>query len=210
MQVRNESLRVCHFPQLHDGCCFSDILSRFHEESGHFSSMATSAELFKSCPDLRSTVALPYRAGLVAEWLGPSANITPEVIQDKHSAWQSLHLDGEFSDDELVPIPQAQARPGQRKQEKMRLAIPKQIPSLRYCPQYISADFLKEGEPFWHQIHQIFGMKYCPIRGIRLVESDVSLAKRLQQYVPASKNLTISYRDRKIPLVQYARLDSCI
>ena len=35
-------------------------------------------------------------------------------------------------------------------------------------------------------------MKYCPIHGIRLVESDVSLAKRLQQYVPASSLLVSS------------------
>ncbi len=192
MNKKNECERVYHFPRLHSGACFYDILSRFHEESGHFTSAATSKELFGSSPDLRPAVVLPYRAELISTWLGPSADITPEIIRDKYTAWQYLQLDREFSDNELIPIIRADAKPGRRKQAKMRSVLQNHVVKLRYCPQCIASDFLKEGEPFWHQVHQIFGVKYCPIHGISLMDSDVSLEKKLVHYVPASTVLLSS------------------
>ncbi len=177
---------VYHFPQLHKGACYYDILSRFHEESGHFTSMATSKELFGSCPDLRPTVVLPYRAEMIYTWLGPSTNITTEILRDEYSAWQYLQLDKRFSNNTLDPILRADAKPGRRKQAEMRFAVQNCISRLRYCPLCIVSDFFEEGEPFWHQVHQIFGVKYCPIHGIPLIKSEVSLEKKLSHYIPAS------------------------
>ncbi len=190
MHSENEGGRVYHFPQMHDGACFYDILSRFHEESGHFTSAATSRELFGSIPDLRNTVVLPYRAKLVETWLGPSAHITAETIRDKYSSWQYLQLNREFSDKELLPILRADAKPGRRKQAKMRLAIQNHVSWLRYCPKCITEDFLTKGVPYWHQVHQLFGVKYCPLHGIPLLDSNVSLTQKLVHYVPASELLS--------------------
>ena len=184
--------KLYHFPQLHRGDCFYDILSRFHEESGHFSSMATSKELFESCPDLRATVVLPYRAGLISSWLGPSANITQELLRDRHSSWQYIRISQEFDDEALEPIIRADIMPGRRKQTRMRRAVQNQLTHLRYCPLCIVEDFIKEGEPFWHQLHQIFGVAYCPVHEIPLSYSNVSLEKRLAHFIAASTLLASS------------------
>lgn len=198
MYRENVVNRVYHFPQLHNGDCFYDILSRFHGESGHFSSIMTSRELFGSCPDLRPSIVLPYRASLIYTWLSPQSNISPEILRDMHSAWQYLQLDKEFTNDELVPIFSADTKPGRRKQTRMRWVLQNNISRLRYCPQCLVADYLREGEPFWHQSHQIFGVRYCPIHEIPLLDSDVSLEKRLVHFVPASTVLFSSSIDEMV------------
>ncbi|WP_454737258.1 TnsD family Tn7-like transposition protein [Cupriavidus necator] len=45
--------------------------------------------------------------------------------------------------------------------------------SFRWCPDCASADRKKNGEAYWHIVHQICGMWACPIHGVELRGGDV-------------------------------------
>ena len=174
-----------HFPTLYEGDCFYDILARYHRESVHLTSRATSQELFGKNPDLRPTIVLPYRAQLINVWLGSESNILPSVLRDRHSAWQYLQLSSEFTESNLTPVIRAEARPGRRKQGRMYAELIGSLNCLRYCPACVIQDIMKWKEPFWHQVHQLYGVQYCPIHHQRLRNSPVRTDKRLAKYITA-------------------------
>lgn len=186
----NRVKAVYHFPQLHKGSCFYDLLSRYHGQSAHLNCRATSMELFGSVPDLRPSVTLPYRAELIYTWLGPSSNISLERLRDHHSAWQYLQLGGQYGEEELAPVIRAYSKPGQRKQARMMASVQGSLTHLRYCPLCLIKDTITVNEPYWHQLHQVYGVRYCPVHKVRLVESSISLKKRLLRYIPASSLLS--------------------
>ena len=174
------------FPSLYCDDCFYDILARYFEHSGHMTSRATSIELFHSTPDLRASVVLPYRANLVYDWFGADSNISMETLRDYHSAWQYLQLSFYVSENDLSPIIRADIKPGRRRQSKMISMLQRNLSHLRYCPICMVIDNLKMGEPFWHQSHQLYGVKYCPYHGVPLVDSHISLSRRIKCYVSAT------------------------
>lgn len=175
-----------HFPSLYEGDCFYDILTRFYKESGHIKHTSASRELFGSTPDLRASVVLPYRAGMIDVWLGENNGISLQELRDLHSAWQYLQISSRFTQKSLDSIIRGEALPGRRRQAQMRLALQGNLTHIRYCPLCLLRDNLMHNESFWHQVHQIFGVKYCPIHGILLQNSDVSIEKRLMRFIPAS------------------------
>lgn len=178
-----------HFPPLYEGDCFYDILARFSEESGYLKSNDVSKELFGTHPDLRSAVVLPYKAELIYTWLGKDSNITMENLRDNHSAWQYLQTNGEIAEMGFAPMDRDDVRPGRKKLARMASLFQKGVCYLRYCPHCAVVDRLTVGKPFWHQVHQLYGVKLCPVHGIPLLESGVFLGRRLNVYVPASKVL---------------------
>ena len=186
MSVTGNNNVLYHFPPLHEGDCIYDILSRYHEQSLHFKSPDTSKELFGGVLDLRPAITLPYRVERIHVWLGHDSGISPQTLRDHHSAWQYLQLSDEFSSEVLAPITRADTKPGRRKQTRMRLVLQRSLGRLRYCPLCLIRDALTVREPFWHQVHQLYGVKYCPVHCIPLQDSDISIEKPLYHYVPAS------------------------
>lgn len=184
-QMGNKAPTLYHFPQLFDGDYFYDILSRFYAHSWHLSGRACSLELFGSTPNLLSSVTLPYRAELICHWLGNESKISPKLVRDRHSAWQYLQLGGWFRDDDLQPIMSAYPKPGRRKLQSMLLFLQRGLTHLRYCPACIIENRLRGNEIYWRQVHQLYGVKYCPIHGLPLLNSSVRLGKQLRRYIPA-------------------------
>lgn len=177
-----------YFPVLYEGDCLYDILARFHSGSGHITSRGTSTELFGYCPDLRPTITLPYRSELVPLWLGNTPYVSPQILRNHHTAWQYLQLSSRFNERNLQPITSATVKRGRRVQTCMRLTLQGNLEYLRYCPLCLMQDALQK-TPYWRQLHQLYGVKYCPIHGIELQNSNVSISKRLMRFVPASNCL---------------------
>lgn len=154
---------------------------------------ASTEDLFGGNPDLRVAVTLPYRANLIYDWLGPESNISMEELRDYHSAWQYLQLSGQISQEDLRPVIQADTKPGRRNQSRMISLLLGDLPTIRYCPLCITADTVMVREAYWHQSHQLCGVKYCPVHGARLLPyNNLALTKRLGRYIPASAVLATS------------------
>ena len=101
----NQSLPF--FPELYEGDCLYDILTRFHAGSGHITSYGTFRELFGACLDLRPTITIPYRVGLASVWFDNNPWVTPQILRDNHTAWQYLQLCSVFSERAILPISSA-------------------------------------------------------------------------------------------------------
>ncbi len=52
---------------------------------------------------------------------------------------------------------------------------------LQFCPECAQADQEQYGEPYWHRLHQVPGVKVCPIHRVFLERSNVSVQHRSSQ-----------------------------
>ena len=55
---------------------------------------------------------------------------------------------------------------------------------LRYCKQCVESDIEAFGEPYWHRVHQIPGVYYCPLHNAATVESDFELGGLPREFHP--------------------------
>ena len=81
------------------------------------------------------------------------------------------------------------------------LAIPKnkdgETRYLRYCPVCTKEDRQKYGETYWHRIHQMTGVKVCPIHGCYLVNSDVTISSRASPNLITAEEKAICEKTKK-------------
>lgn len=173
------------FPAPYPGECFYSILSRYHLLVAHTANRTTSQELFGSIPDLRPLVVLPYRIRRVEGWVDPGTGITWEKLLTQHTAWPYLRMSSKYSDTAILPIIRADGKPGRRKQSAMLRDLLGENLSLRYCPLCAKRDQALYQEPYWHLIHQLWGVHYCPFHEVELYTSKIDLSKPLHEYHPA-------------------------
>lgn len=64
----------------------------------------------------------------------------------------------------------------------------------KFCPQCLDEDINNYGEPYWHRVHQVPGVKICPIHKAILVDSTVKINTFCkQEYIAANhENCIIS------------------
>jgi hypothetical protein len=55
---------------------------------------------------------------------------------------------------------------------------------LRYCRRCVESDTDEFGEPYWHRIHQLPGVYFCPIHNASTVESDFELGGLPREFYP--------------------------
>lgn len=61
---------------------------------------------------------------------------------------------------------------------------------LRYCPICAENDRQIYGETYWHRVHQMIGLKICPIHKCQLINSDMSLSARVSpQFYDAESHI---------------------
>jgi len=57
---------------------------------------------------------------------------------------------------------------------------------LRYCPQCVKDDTENCGEAYWHRVHQLPGVLFCPIHHVPVLDSDMLLTFAGRRFYPAS------------------------
>lgn len=68
----------------------------------------------------------------------------------------------------------------------------KHIPEwLQFCPICTESDIQKFGESYWHRLHQVPGVKVCPIHNVFLEQSTASVRKERQcwEFISASSSI---------------------
>lgn len=66
----------------------------------------------------------------------------------------------------------------------VRTQMPDGTEGLKYCPICYLLDTEKYGEPFWHRVHQIPLLGYCPMHKIRLVTVPIKFARLSEVFLP--------------------------
>ena len=66
----------------------------------------------------------------------------------------------------------------------IRTQMPDGTEGLKYCPICYLLDTEKYGEPFWHRVHQIPLLGYCPMHKIPLVTVPIKFARLSEVFLP--------------------------
>lgn len=66
----------------------------------------------------------------------------------------------------------------------VRTQMPDGTEGLKYCPNCYLLDTRKYGEPFWHRVHQIPLLGYCPMHKIPLVTVPIKFARLSEVFLP--------------------------
>jgi hypothetical protein len=177
--------RLLMFPTLIPGESYYSLLARYHRLSGNRADIYTFQQLFGAKADLRAAVTLPYRIRLIDEWLPEECHMPSGLVVRECTALSYLRLSGLFTEAAYDRIQQPESLRGRNQRFDMIRALQRNTQQLRFCPDCIWEDFVEYGEPCWHLVHQIDGVKYCPIHGTRLVDSPWLNKAKLNGFYPA-------------------------
>lgn len=178
------------FPTPYPDECFYSILCRYHVRSAAPTSASTIKRLFGKNYVVASTLHTAFRAEYLEQWSQPSRQISSERIAYEHSSYQySL----------LCRIENASQFSWHKETLKEYLEIPyaklygygkhvgKRHGAICYCPACAEEERRIYGEPYWHVLHQMEGVEFCPVHGEAILETELTYAYRRNAFFPASE-----------------------
>ena len=199
---------IAYFPTAYPDELLYSQLARYYTKSGYMAYTFAAEELFVSKtvrPDMDFINS--YTPAAVQ---AITRNISMEEVVEKHTmfpcygrflpkerrqkAFQSLvSMKGNYHN--LLPIPQSKNG---------------EIRCLRYCPACAANDREQYGEAYWHRIHQIIGIRMCPIHRCYLIDSDVIISgqatpslKTAEEMMPQSESCVFADNEIEIHVATY-------
>lgn len=182
------------FPTPYPDESFYSILCRYHVRSGAPTSASTIKRLFGKNYVISSTLHTAFRADYLEQWIPPSKKISPERIVYEHSSYQYSML---CRIESAIRSP----FPWQMSLMEEELNIPynrlymygqsvgKNHGALCYCPACAEEDRRIYGEPYWHVLHQMDGVEFCPVHGEPILITELDYAHRRMTFFPASETV---------------------
>ena len=131
-------------------------------------------------------------AEYLAQWIPPSKELSPERIVYNHSSYQYSLLC-------CIESALRHPFPWNKKWLKEYLDIPysrlyvygqrvgKRHGAICYCPACMEEERRVYGEPYWHVLHQMEGVEFCPIHGEPILVTELGYAHRRLTFFPASE-----------------------
>ena len=180
------------FPTPYPDECFYSILCRYHVRSGSPSSASTIKRLFGKNYVVASTLHTAFRAEYLGQWVPPSDEISPKQVVYAHSSYQYSLL-CRIDSTSRFPVP------WQKKAMEEYLDIPytrlyaygkcvgKPHGAICYCPACAEEERRIYGEPYWHVLHQMDGVEFCPVHGEPVLVTGLGYAQRRMAFFPASE-----------------------
>ena len=163
------------FPTLYPGELLYSAVARYQIRSGNLSPKLTIEELFNS-RSITATADLPCGLDNLVKNLPPHSSITVDSLIQHHT----LYL---FYSPFLPPKRARQIEISMRgiyggnihtRAGIMASAI--NTPQyFRFCPDCLQEDLDKYGETYWHRLHQVPGVLFCPIHKISLQNSQIPI-----------------------------------
>jgi hypothetical protein len=157
--------------------------------------------LFGGQQSLASSIFFPIRLDLVEQWFGTNSGVTRNVIAEKHTMhpYMTIAYSQQFRQQVDAVIsgnvaPKSFDKTGTLRSRRL---WPKY---LRYCPDCVRDDIEKNGETYWHRVHQLPAMAYCTKHRERLCDSDIEVIGTQMRFHPASAEL----------LSEYSRENDCL
>ena len=163
-------MSITYFPKLHPDELVYSVLARFYQGAGYPNYILGATDLFLNKTGMPS---IEFVNGMRQEVLDILLNeITMEELIEKHTMfpyygrflpketrekafWALVGMKNTYYD--LVKIPTRESR------------------SLCYCAECLKTDREKWGEGYWHRIHQMPGVRICPVHKCYLKDSGVRI-----------------------------------
>ena len=163
------------FPTLYPGELLYSGIARYQIRSGNLSPKSNIEELFNS-RTITATADLPCGLDNLVENLPPYSSVTADSLIQKHTLYPFY-----------APfLPPKRARQIEESMKSDRggnihttagvMASSILTPQyFRFCPDCLQEDLDKYGETYWHRLHQIQGVIFCPIHKTPLHNSQIPI-----------------------------------
>lgn len=172
---------LTYFPSPYPGEWWYSVLCRYHVRSGHSKHATTISELYGGRPMVHGRLVPGGDCAAILSNLPPGVLLLNDVLANhtllpyytrffpmdkKRQVWEALRA-GRGSGITSV-----------------RTQMPDGTEGLKYCPNCYLLDTQKYGEPFWHRVHQIPLLGYCPMHKIPLVTLPIKFARLSEVFLP--------------------------
>ena len=181
------SSHLLTFPAMHPGESLYSIVSRYHVLIGHRIHITTIRELYERPFDLRLLFALPCKVNCFRSWLPGRLGITPEMITTRHTAWNYASLAPQFDSAVLERLASVKSSRGPGKRKALMKCLLDATITIRFCPQCANEEKQKYRESYWHTLHTLKGIRYCPVYRKPLQEIMTSDTSSLNRFITAEE-----------------------
>lgn len=163
---------LSHFPTaLPDESLYS-LCARYYDRVRYPNKKAVAQELFGSA-STTAVIDLPSRIGALVSMFPPSSSLTADRIIDEHTL---LPFYSPFLKPEIVRQVREDMIGSKGSSIHMRAGIMAgRIPlpeRLRFCPACRTEDHKLYQTTYWHRLHQLPGVKVCPVHAVFLEKSE--------------------------------------
>lgn len=172
---------LTYFPAPYPGEWWYSVLCRYHVRSGHSKHATTISDLYGGHPMVHGRLIPGGDCAAILSNLPPGVLSIDDVLANhtllpyyarffeankKRQVWEALRV-GRGSGITSV-----------------RTQMPDGTEGLKYCPNCYLLDTQEYGEPFWHRVHQIPLLGYCPMHKIPLVTVPIKFARLSEVFLP--------------------------
>ncbi len=180
---------IAFFPDPYPDEVLYSICARYTDIVQYPGSSSANQELFGSRSKIAS-VDLPINLSYLVANLPPGHQYTEDQLIDKHTL---LPFYTQFCPQERIGVVRADMKGSNSSQVRAHLGIlSKHIPQwLQFCPLCAESDVKNFGEPYWHRLHQVPGVKVCPVHHVFLEQSTASVRTERQSWEFISANRVV-------------------
>lgn len=172
---------LTYFPTPYPGEWWYSVLCRYHVRSGHSKHATTISELYGGRPMVHGRLVPGGDCAAILSNLPSGVQSIDDVLQNhtllpyytrffptdkKRQVWEALRV-GRGSGITSV-----------------RTQMPDGVEGLKYCPTCYLLDTEKYGEAYWHRVHQIPLLGYCPMHKIPLVTLPIKFSRLSEVFLP--------------------------
>jgi len=133
------------------------------------------------------SVCIPRKLHLLNQWIPENSGITKRMIVENHTMYPYLSV---FYSPEMIARMDKyiDADAPDYDFEYMQIQKARRIRKdfLCFCPECVAEDEMLYGEAYWHRLHQIQGVLYCPKHRVKLENSRVEMERTSYHFRPAS------------------------
>ncbi|MEM7553347.1 MAG: TnsD family transposase [Cyanobacteria bacterium P01_A01_bin.84] len=185
------------FPTLYPGELLYSGIARYQIRSGNLSPKANIEELFNS-RNITATADLPCGLDNLVQNLPPCSSITADNLIQNHTLYPFYAP--------FLPPKRAKLVYRLMKSTKGRnihttagvmASVMRTLQYFRFCPKCLQSDLNEYGETYWHRLHQIQGVIFCPVHEIPLQNSSVSIQTSNRHQYEAASELNCSSKSLK-------------
>lgn len=166
----------------HDELLYS-ILGRYAARSGNNSEIHSITDLF-GIRTSTAIVELPSRIDLLIDNMPVNSPYTSEYFIMKHTLFPCYAaFTRQERAEEIIDV----MKNGNGAVPYIKLGFTTGFLSLnkylKFCPKCIIEDKQKYGEPYWHRIHQVSGVFFCPIHKTPILDSKILIRGGNRQHI---------------------------
>jgi hypothetical protein len=193
------------FPTLYRDELLYSAIARYQIRSGNLSPKSNIEELFNS-RTITATADLPCGLDNLVQNLPTYSSVTADSLIQNHTLYP-------FSAPFLPPQRVKRVKESMKSDRGGNIHTTAGVMAseiltpqyFRFCPECLKSDLNNYGETYWHRIHQIQGVIFCPIHQIPLHNSQIPIqGMNKHQYETATesncqtKDLKLEYSQRAI------------